>query len=37
MEAIAREYFDRYDERVGFSASDPDGFWDIAARHEISE
>ena len=36
-EAIAREYFDRYDERDGFSASDPDSFWDIAARHEISE
>ena len=37
MEAIAREYFDLYDERDGFSASDPDGFWDIAARHDISE
>lgn len=37
MESIAREYFDRYDERDGFSASDPDSFWAIAAKHEISE
>ncbi len=37
MEAIAREYFDRYDERDGFSASDPDSFWAIAAKHDISE
>ena len=37
MEAIAREYFDRYDEHDGFSASDPDSFWGIAAKHDISE
>ena len=35
--AIAREYFDCYDEHDGFSATDPDSFWDIAAKHEISE
>ena len=39
VEAIAREFFDVYDEHDGFYASDDDDarFWAIVEKHDISD